>query len=248
MIGVSLPKECFRPFGDVLSDLRGKFELWEVVSEMEHDVRHVSGAMASSEMAYQVHAPFSDMNPASLNVRAREYAVSALSETIRRSADGGAKVVTVHPGIISPMGSYAKSKVLEASIESLKSLARVAEDSGVALAVENMPSGSWAFLTTAAECQKVCAETGLPLCFDIGHAHLAGQEKDFFQMAELFVNVHVHDNNGGRDEHLTVGDGKSDFAGLKRALGRYKGNVVIEGRSIESAVESKKRLESLGFA
>jgi sugar phosphate isomerase/epimerase len=248
MIGVSLPKECFRPFGEVFEDLRGKFEMWEIVSEMEHDVRHVSGAMALSGMAFQVHAPFSDINPASLNVRAREFALATLTETIRRSADAGAKVVTVHPGIISPMGSYAKEKVLAASVESLKALARVADDSGVTLAVENMPTGPWAFMTAAAECRKVCGETGLPLCFDIGHAHLSGQEAEFFQMSDLFANVHVHDNVGnGHDAHLTVGDGSADFAGLRKALSGYKGHIVIEARSIASAVESKRRLEGMGF-
>ncbi|MFH0815933.1 MAG: sugar phosphate isomerase/epimerase family protein [Methanobacteriota archaeon] len=248
MIGVSLPRECFRPFGEVLSEIRGKFGLWEVVSEMDHDVRHVSGAMSCvPEIAFQVHAPFSDINLASLNIRHREQAITAISETIQRSADAGAKVVTVHPGIVSPMGSYHPEKAFEASARSLKSLAPIAEDSGIVLAVENMPHAGWAFMTTAEEARKVCEGTGLGLCFDIGHAHIAGTEAEFFELADLFANVHLHDNNGGRDEHLTVGDGGADFAGLRKVLGRYRGNVVIEGRSLESAVESKKRLEAMGF-
>jgi len=248
MIGVSLPRECFRPFGEVLSEIRGKFEMVEVVSEMEHDVRSIFREMSSERgMTFQIHAPFSDVNLASLNERIRDMAVETLSETMACAADGGAKVMTVHPGIISPMGSYHPEKVLLASIKSLKSLARIADDSGVVLTVENMPAAPWAFLSTAAEARKICGETGLGLCFDIGHAHVAGTEKEFFEISGLIANVHVHDNHGKRDEHLTVGEGGADFAGLRKALVGYKGNLTIEARSLESAVESRKRLEAIGF-
>jgi sugar phosphate isomerase/epimerase len=247
MIGVSLPHKCFTPFGEVLAEARGHFRLWEVVSELEHDVRLVAGDMASAGIAFQVHAPFSDVNPASLNPRVRGMAVEGLSETIRSSADAGAKVVTVHPGIISPMGSYARDKVIATSKESLRALGRVADECGVALAVENMPTGPWAFLTTAEEARAFSDETGLRLCFDIGHAHIAGTEADFFELVHLFANVHVHDNNRVRDEHITVGAGGADFAGLRKALSGYNGNVVIEARSMASAIESRNRLEELGF-
>jgi sugar phosphate isomerase/epimerase len=248
MIGVSLPEDCFRPFGEVLPGIRGKFGVWEVVSEMDHDVRSIFREMASArDLKFQIHAPFSDVNLASVNERFREQAVCVMAETIACAADGGAKVMTVHPGTISPMGSYHPEKVLLASIKSLKSLAPVAENSGVALAVENMPSASWAFMSTAAEARKIHDETGLGLCFDIGHAHVAGTEAEFFEISDLFVNVHVHDNRGKRDEHMTVGEGGAGFAGLRKALGGYKGNVVIEARSLESAVESRRRLEAMGF-
>lgn len=248
MIGVSLPEECFRPFGDVLKEIRRSFPLWEVVSEVEHDVRRVSGEMAAAGgPAFQVHAPFSDVNPASLNDRFRQMSVETLAETIEASAKAGAKIVTVHPGIISPMSSYRPEKAFTASIESLRALSKVADDCGVQLAVENMPTGSWAFMSTAAEVRWMRDETGLGLCFDIGHAHIAGTEAELLELADAFVNVHVHDNGGGRDEHAAVGSGKADFAGLRRALRGYKGNIVIEARSMESALESKRRLEAMGF-
>jgi sugar phosphate isomerase/epimerase len=249
MIGVSLPEECFRPFSEVIVEMRRDFPLWEVVSELEHDVSQCWKEMkAAREPVLQVHAPFSDLNIGALGDKARDYALRVTQDTIHKSALAGVKMITLHPGIVSPMGSYNRSKVLARTIESLGKLREFAEDEGTTVCVENMPKGGWALMWRADESRRVCEETGLGLCFDIGHANVSGQVAEFLALRDLYVNVHVHDNKGGHDEHLTIGDGTADFAGLKKALAGYNGNVVIEARSLASAVESKKRLESMGCA
>jgi sugar phosphate isomerase/epimerase len=62
---------------------------------------------------------------------------------------------------------------------------------------------------------------------------------------DRIANVHIHDNNGDRDAHMTIGDGSIDFQHVLKRLSRYSGNYIIESRSFESAVESQSRLESL---
>ena len=58
-------------------------------------------------------------------------------------------------------------------------------------------------------------------------------------------NIHIHDNNGKMDEHLTIGDGSIDFSDVLSKLDFYDRNFVIESKTYESAVESQSRLESL---
>ena len=69
------------------------------------------------------------------------------------------------------------------------------------------------------------------------------------EMIETFgdriVNVHIHDNNGERDQHLTIGDGNIDYVDVFSKLSSYQGNFVIEARDLESAIESQDRIAEM---
>jgi len=251
VIGVSLPETCFDPFPSVLKAIGKHFSLWEFVGELEHKMikskGHVKRALESNRMRFQLHAPFSDLNPASVEPRLQTGSIKYLTKELKLASEAGIGLATIHPGTVSPMSSYHREKAVAASIRGLKEISRITGDYGITLAVENMPRGSWAIMHAADEARVVCEETGLGLCFDIGHAHLSGQTEEFFRLSDLFINVHVHDNDRSRDQHLTVGDGGADFKGLLKALNGYKGSIIIEARSIESAAESRRRLQKMGL-
>ncbi|MBI5001014.1 MAG: sugar phosphate isomerase/epimerase [Euryarchaeota archaeon] len=251
-IGISLPETSFDPFPGVLRIIERHFSLWEFVGEQEHRMaksgRHVERAIESGRMRFQMHAPFSDLNPASIEPRLQRNSIRYLCRELKLASDAGIGLATIHPGTVSPMSSYHREKAVAASIKGLKAISRITSDYGITLTVENMPRGSWAIMHTAEEARRVCGETGLGLCFDIGHAHLSGQTQEFFGLSDLFINVHVHDNDRSRDQHLTVGDGGADFKGLVRALKGYRGNIIIEARSIESAIESRDGLRKMVFS
>ena len=63
--------------------------------------------------------------------------------------------------------------------------------------------------------------------------------------SDRIANVHIHDNMGDRDSHLTIGDGNIDFRHVLKRLSSYGGNYIIESKDFDSAVESQSRLESL---
>ena len=88
--------------------------------------------------------------------------------------------------------------------------------------------------------------TDLRICFDIGHANTMGQIDAMIDLfADRISNIHIHDNNGERDEHLTIGDGSIDFEHVIRRLSGYKGNYIIESKDLPSAVLSNQRLKKL---
>ena len=88
--------------------------------------------------------------------------------------------------------------------------------------------------------------TDLGICFDIGHANTMGQIDDMVEtFGDRIVNVHIHDNNGQRDEHLTIGDGAIDFDRVLGLLSSYRGNYIIESKNLDSAVESQSRLKKM---
>ena len=98
----------------------------------------------------------------------------------------------------------------------------------------------------ADELNEIIDGTDLSVCFDIGHANTSGQ---IDRMVELFGdrirNIHIHDNLGVKDDHLTIGDGRVDFGHVLGLLSNYRGRYIIEARSLESAVESQARLRKL---
>ena len=84
------------------------------------------------------------------------------------------------------------------------------------------------------------------MTFDIGHANTTGQVDAMIdRFADRLVNIHIHDNHGQRDEHLTIGDGGIDFDRVLGLLSSYRGNYIIESKNLDSAVESQSRLEKM---
>jgi sugar phosphate isomerase/epimerase len=53
----------------------------------------------------------------------------------------------------------------------------------------------------------------LKVCFDTGHAHMAGGVQPAFRMLRDRIAVmHIHDNHGEKDEHLLPYEGEIDWA------------------------------------
>jgi sugar phosphate isomerase/epimerase len=72
-----------------------------------------------------------------------------------------------------------------------------------------------------------------------------GNVEAFLAHKKRFINVHLHDNLGERDQHLAVGEGNIDFKKVLSALSDYQGRFVIEARSLKEAVVSRDRLTAI---
>jgi len=60
-----------------------------------------------------------------------------------------------------------------------------------------------------------------------------------------FSHMHIHDNNGKRDAHDTIGEGTIDFGPVVAALRRTRASSVLEVRSLEGVKASIAVLERL---
>jgi len=117
---------------------------------------------------------------------------------------------------------------------------------GIAACLENMPSFKFMIGRTAKEMFELVDGTDMKICFDIGHANTVNQIDEMTDLlGDRIKNVHIHDNNGDNDDHMTIGDGNIDFEKVLKKLSKYKGKYIIESRSLESAVISRDRLRGL---
>jgi sugar phosphate isomerase/epimerase len=249
MIGISCPGFCMTPFNEMLDKIAPHFKLWEIIAEGMHEMRAIEedirNSMDSYDVGFALHAPFSDLNLASLNPRIRQSSIDQITEAIRISSNLGIKIITFHPGHKSPLGAYFEKKFASTNKKSIQELDKLQEEYGVTLALENMPK-MWISLCHDAQQMKELIEgTDIKLCFDFGHANISGTLKEILTLKEDFANIHIHDNCGDKDFHLVLGEGNIDFPGILRQLKGYKGDYIIESTDLETGMKSKDLLEKM---
>jgi len=250
MIGISCPEFSAQPFEAIIENVSKEFDHWEIFAEVDHNIKQIYDNLkvlkSSYDLSYSIHTPISDTNIGAMTARMRESSVLEMIATAEISYELGITMLTVHPGLTSLSVPGMKERAMENSKRSLRLLDRAANEYGVTFAVENMPSFSPMLGKTAEDLNELVDGTNLGICFDVGHANTTGQmELMISTFKDRIVNVHVHDNSGKSDEHLTIGDGTVDYPKILKDLSWYTGNYIIESKSLESAVVSKKRLTVL---
>lgn len=249
-IGVSCTSFSADSPEDWIIPIFEEFDHWEIVSEARHSViRHkdvFTEILCSYDMSYSIHAPFADLNIAAVTPGIREVSVNETVDTIRVASELGVEVVTVHPGYSSMVVKGLESEALVLAKAAMRPIEKASIEYGIKIGIENMPSVPFFLGCTASQLAEIVEGTDLGICFDIGHANTMNEIDAMMELlGDRFVNIHIHDNNGDRDAHLTIGDGGIDFETLLPKLKGYNGNYIIESRSFESAVESQERLEKL---
>ncbi len=249
MIMASNPKFCLLSAEEALRTVERSFDGWEILAEKNlgwENRGELKDLLSTTDLKVQIHAPLNDLNIASHNPRLRRAALSELERSFEMASMFDAEIVTVHPGIYSPLGRFWDG-ALKTAKGSLKELDEKGEEFGVTVALENMPQMWVSMCTTPSELSEFIEYSSLEFCFDAGHAYTAGRLTEFLDLDIVPVNVHLHDNKGGDDLHLPLGEGEIDLGKVLKALSEkgYEGNWVIEGRGADELVQSKKVLEDL---
>ena len=218
---------------------RAGFDGWEIIAEgpqkLNKDlVTLIDHAQSSYDLGISVHAPFSDLNIASLNGPIWRETIRQIEETIEGFSKN-ARIFVIHPGYISPLASLCPVRAIQKNREALKKIAHCADEYGVTATVENMVNEDF-FLGRFPDEIADMRTDGLGFTLDVGHAHTTDALESFLRMS--IDHIHLHDNNGKTDQHLTLGAGTIDWNRVVRALQRYKGIFVLESRTIDEGARS----------
>ena len=247
MIGISCTAFSSDPPKEWLDRIVGNFELWEIFSEASHSIvsnyKEFKDLLPSYDLHYSVHAPICDINIASICDPVRKASMKETLDTIKAANKLGIDRATIHPGLSSMSVHDIEYRYLVHAKESMKELDKAQSEYGVSLAIENMPDMYFFLGRTASELKEIVDGTDLGICFDIGHANTAGQIDAMIDtFGDRITNIHIHDNCGKKDEHLTIGKGSIDFSAIMPRLRFYNRNYVIESKTYESAAESQSVL------
>lgn len=198
----------------VLGEFRGWFE--------EHDVRASVHAPMTAEERWSRHvAP-----TLSLIDPEKSRRIQAMDET-KRALEAAERIpfaaMVLHLGMRDDRWDM---RALENAITAIEHLKAFATPLGVKLLLENTQNE----VTTPEHLLEILRAghfDDVSVCLDVGHAHLTdykspgrGIDAAFELLGERIAEVHVHDNNGARDEHLWPGSASSglNWAGVQRHL------------------------------
>ncbi len=207
--------------------------------------RYLREAARAAGLRLSLHAPLYDMNPASSVPQSAAAAWAELASCVFLAAELGADVLVIHPGEVPAEQPPVYRREAERRFSfGLQSLVSQAESVEVRLALENKQRGKGEDLVrTPDEHVRYLREVpGLCACLDLGHLNTLDTTPHEYigALGEHLVHVHLHDNNGKRDEHLSLGKGSLDWQAALCALEDigYRGTVVLELPSVEDVRSS----------
>jgi sugar phosphate isomerase/epimerase len=109
-------------------------------------------------------------------------------------------------------------KKFEAAMTSIEHLRAFAKPLGVRILLENIPNE----LSTPdrlVEMIRGAHFDDVGVCFDFGHAHMAGSVREAFEILRNHIcSTHVHDNAKDKDSHLWPGEGTIDWKDAMQLL------------------------------
>ena len=121
---------------------------------------------------------------------------------------------------------YVSPPPSELGITRIRKLADFAQSCGVTIALENCGHDEYLrYIFDRVDSPH------LGLCYDSGHKNLAAQDVDLLTLyGDRLACLHLHDNNGARDEHLLPMHGSIDWQSemAKIAQTGYRGPVTLE--------------------
>ncbi|GAA5193816.1 sugar phosphate isomerase/epimerase [Rugosimonospora acidiphila] len=195
-------------------------------------------ALRASGVEYSVHAPFRDLNIASLNDGAYQAARADMMRAIRIADRVGATAINVHPGIHGyyPAEFWPRMKRLEQDV--FEELSAFGADRGIRVMVENLIKTNVHFEDTwtldgIIQLHDEWDADNKGVCLDTGHAHQAGLNvaEALRRLGKRVRHLHLHDNHGGPiDEHLPIGDGTIEWEPFFQVLEEldFQGYGVFE--------------------
>jgi sugar phosphate isomerase/epimerase len=201
-----------------------------------------------------LNMPNIDINVAAAAPGMRAYSLALLEDTVRLAGDLGARGVVIGPGKANPLFPADASELIGHFYAALDRLCPVAQASGTALWVENIP---FAFLPGIGELMDALDRYGndaVRVVYDVANAHYIGEDfaAGLARCRPRLALVHLSDTGRQAFRHDPVGLGTVPFAQVPAALAAvgHRARPILEiisrdpDRDID---ESAERLAPLGF-
>jgi sugar phosphate isomerase/epimerase len=243
---IGLSTGCFysRRFVDVIDAIGSSgFEAVEVCSFPKHLDYHDLGAVAEAGARLRAlgirpasfHAPFADrIDITAFDPEARAAAVRELIAASEAAALMGVETLVLHPGP-EREGRPPEAEFLERMRHAADSLNLVADrccELGGHLVLENMlPHLLFGHINDMLYLLGTIRACDVAACLDTGHAFLARELATVIHKLSGHLHmVHVNDNRGDRDDHLSPGEGQIDWPWFLRELQshQFKGTLILE--------------------
>jgi sugar phosphate isomerase/epimerase len=182
-----------------------------------------------------IHAPFgNNCNLSDLDAEKRNKAIQVHRDLLYKAAAADVEMIIIHPSVGGVSSQEDMDKMNLLASESISQMMDAAEETGVALALENMlPGHPGCEIRHILEPLEAVNSPSLGVCFDSGHAHVCGNMKEFMEaVGEHMISIHMQDNDGTRDMHLQPPYGTTDWPAFVEVLNKvnYRRPITVETR------------------
>lgn len=205
----------------------------------------LAATLVKKHIGYSVHVPVWDMNLTSECAHLRNAVLESYKATIAFASRIEARHVVLHTGWCSDphfSKELGRSRA-RAALEKLVEFNKVYDQ---LLLVENIGSPAASLFTKR---QFVDFLDGFPgnvgYVVDIGHAHINKWQIEplLHELGNRLYALHIHDNDGYRDEHAPIGRGNIDW---KRVLDAAAGTGRDLGLILEYNIETDLEMLTQG--
>jgi phosphoglucan,water dikinase len=200
---------------------------WDVEAVDHRRRRYIRQTARDRDIAMSVHAPWW-ADPG------KEAGLGQIRRSIEFAGDIGALLLNIH--------LYA-DRGLDAYIEALLPVMEETARAGLGLSIENTPmDGPEEFNRLFSRLRGLNSSSHVGMCLDLGHANLCAETRnDFIGYIDRLspsvpvIHVHLHENYGDEDSHLTLftGPAAKDPSGVEAFVQRMKrrgfaGSIILE--------------------
>lgn len=175
------------------------------------------------------------VNVADLTESLRKASAAEILSSIETAAELHAEKLVLHPGIPLGLGVYVQETVKQYALSYLPEIIDAARRFSMTLCIENMPAPCKLFTTPDDFAPIMEQYPELSMTLDTGHANTLKNRKRSVglfakEMGERIGHLHVSDNKGEKDEHLSLGDGNANLKKTVTALKRigYDDTATLE--------------------
>jgi sugar phosphate isomerase/epimerase len=214
----------------------------------------------SYEIEMIMHAPFTHVNLGDTTKQFVEHGFKEMQAAMKVANKLEIQFMTIH----GPYQGFVMDLVMKSYKQNFEKLLKIANTHEVLLGFENMPRGCDSlpqelkhFIFAFREMLKSRYADNLKITYDVGHAntmgmptkYLMGIVKEFGR--EVVHDLHIADNQGIYDDHISVGDGTIDFKEFMRFLRKldYDKYFTIEldvvGKGFEKRLKSVQRIRDI---
>lgn len=178
------------------------------------DFVNMANILQQAGLPCTFHAPFFDLSPGALDKHIRTATRNKLKKAFNLIPIFKPRSIVCHLHYEENKQGYYKEEWFKHSLATWQELLSIAEQHNTIIMLENT------YETTPE--QHIAMLTSLNsqharFCLDVGHtlAFAKNQWQDWlFPLKPWLGQLHLHDNHGDRDNHLAIGQGIFDFAGL----------------------------------
>lgn len=189
--------------------------------------------------------PFGIIDPTGGEAAHRNTALKKQGELISAAGKAGISIAVIHPSS-EPYSENERSWRLDNAVDFLEKLTYIAQESGVTLAVENLPRTCIG--RNSDEMNYILERIpSLRVCFDTNHSLLQDNKEFIKALGNKIITLHVSDYDFADEKHWLPLEGKNDWEGIIAQLERsdYQGRFLYElrqGYSLEEISSNYKKL------